>query len=67
MSDRHARGAARPGAVGSTLAGGFGTLPVAGLWMAVFPGRRRRQRLHLQVPDAGGPTADILLVSGAIA
>ena len=35
------------GAVGSTLAGGVGTLLVVGLWMAMFPGLRRRQRLHL--------------------
>ncbi|HVC18258.1 MAG TPA: hypothetical protein VNE18_13245 [Rhodanobacter sp.] len=35
------------GAVGSTLVGGVGTLLVVGLWMVMFPGLRRRQRLHL--------------------
>jgi len=35
------------GAVGSTLAGGIGTLLVVGMWMVMFPGLRRRQRLHL--------------------
>ena len=34
------------GAVNATLLGGLGTLVVVGLWMAMFPTLRRRQRLH---------------------
>ena len=36
------------GAVGSAVVGGIGTLVVVGLWMAMFPTLRRRQRLHLE-------------------
>jgi len=36
------------GAVGATVLGGLGTLAVVGLWMAMFPGLRRRQRLQLE-------------------
>jgi MFS family permease len=36
------------GAVGATVLGGVGTLVVVGLWMAMFPGLRRRQKLHLE-------------------
>jgi len=36
------------GAVGATLVGGVGTLLVVGLWMALFPSLRARQRLSLQ-------------------
>jgi len=35
------------GAVGSAVIGGVGTLVVVGLWMAMFPTLRRRQRLHM--------------------
>jgi len=35
------------GAVGSAVVGGVGTLVVVGLWMAMFPTLRRRQRLHM--------------------
>lgn len=38
--------AAWVGAVPATLIGGVGTLLVVGLWMAMFPTLRRRQRLH---------------------
>jgi MFS family permease len=38
------------GAVGATVVGGVGTLVVVGLWMAMFPTLRRRQRLHTQNP-----------------
>lgn len=38
------------GAVGSAVVGGLGTLAVVGLWMAMFPGLRRRQSLHLEEP-----------------
>lgn len=34
------------GAVGATVIGGIGTLLVVVLWMAMFPGLRRRQQLH---------------------
>ncbi|GAB2588030.1 MFS transporter [Dyella jejuensis] len=37
------------GAVGATIVGGIGTLVVVGLWMWMFPGLRRRQRLHVEV------------------
>jgi MFS family permease len=36
------------GAVGSAVVGGIGTLAVVGLWMLLFPGLRRRQRLHVE-------------------
>ncbi|WP_333680994.1 MFS transporter [Dyella sp.] len=36
------------GAVGSAVIGGIGTLVVVGLWMAMFPTLRRRQRLHAE-------------------
>lgn len=36
------------GAVGSAVVGGIGTLVVVGLWMWMFPGLRRRQRLHME-------------------
>jgi MFS family permease len=39
------------GAVGATVLGGIGTLVVVGLWMALFPTLRRRQRLHIE-PEA---------------
>ncbi|MFC5741385.1 MFS transporter [Dyella tabacisoli] len=35
------------GAVGATVVGGVGTLVVVGLWMAMFPTLRRRQRLQM--------------------
>jgi len=35
------------GAVGSAVVGGVGTLVVVGLWMAMFPTLRQRQRLHM--------------------
>ncbi len=35
------------GAVGSAVVGGIGTLLVVGLWMAMFPSLRRRQKLHV--------------------
>jgi len=38
------------GAVGSAVVGGLGALAVVGLWMAMFPGLRRRQSLHLEEP-----------------
>jgi len=38
------------GAVGSAVVGGIGTLVVVGLWMAMFPTLRRRQRLHMEAP-----------------
>ncbi len=34
-------------AVNATVFGGIGTLRVVGLWMAMFPGLRRHQRLQL--------------------
>lgn len=40
--------AAWVGAVGSAVIGGIGTLVVVGLWMAMFPTLRRRQRLHTE-------------------
>jgi hypothetical protein len=39
------------GAVGAAVLGGVGTLVVVGLWTAMFPGLRRRQKLHLE-PEA---------------
>jgi len=40
------------GAVGSAVVGGIGTLVVVGLWMALFPTLRRRQRLHMEASSA---------------
>lgn len=47
------------GAVNATLLGGIGTLLVVGLWMAMFPTLRRRQRLHAEpepTPEQGTDT-----------
>jgi hypothetical protein len=38
------------GGVGAAVLGGVGTLVVVGLWMAMFPTLRRRQRLHVEAP-----------------
>ncbi|MFC5436460.1 MFS transporter [Rhodanobacter umsongensis] len=48
------------GAVNATLLGGIGTLLVVGLWLAMFPTLRRRQRLHVETAAPDGPVADIL-------
>jgi MFS family permease len=48
------------GAVQATVLGGVGTLLVVGLWMAMFPGLRRRQRLQGETTAPGEPAADIL-------
>ncbi|MEY2168498.1 MULTISPECIES: MFS transporter [unclassified Rhodanobacter] len=49
------------GAVGSAVVGGIGTLLVVGAWMAMFPGLRRRQQLHVEpTPDATEAAADTL-------
>ena len=40
------------GAVGSAVVSGIGTLVVVGLWMALFPTLRRRQRLHMEASSA---------------
>ena len=49
------------GAVGAAVVGGIGTLVVVGLWMAMFPGLRRRQKLHLEaVADAEQAANDTL-------
>jgi MFS family permease len=48
------------GAVGASVIGGVGTLLVVGLWMAMFPGLRRRQQLHVETSAPGKPAADIL-------
>jgi len=48
------------GAVHATVLGGVGTLLVVGLWMAMFPGLRRRQRLQGETTAPGEPAADIL-------
>jgi MFS family permease len=50
------------GAVGATLVGGFGTLAVVGLWMLLFPGLRRRQRLHIEAAEveAAGEAAAVI-------
>jgi MFS family permease len=48
------------GAVNATVLGGVGTLVVVGLWMAVFPTLRRRQRLHVETAAREEPAADIL-------
>jgi MFS family permease len=52
--------AAWMGAVNATVLGGIGTLVVVGVWMAMFPTLRRRQRLHVEVAAAEAPVADIL-------
>lgn len=47
--------AAWVGAINATLIGGIGTLVVVGLWMAMFPGLRRRQSLRTEpVPEPAG-------------
>jgi MFS family permease len=48
------------GAVHATVLGGVGTLLVVGLWMAMFPGLRRRQQLYVQAPAPSEPAADIV-------
>lgn len=48
------------GAVGSAVIGGIGTLLVVGAWMAMFPGLRRRQRLHVEVDTVDGHAADTI-------
>lgn len=49
------------GAVGSAVVGGLGTLLVAGLWMAMFPGLRRRRKLHAEAAaDDAQPAAETL-------
>ncbi|MEO8809638.1 MAG: MFS transporter [Rhodanobacter sp.] len=48
------------GAVGATVAGGIGTLVVVGLWMAMFPGLRRRQQLHIEEEPLPTPAIDTL-------
>ena len=45
------------GAVNATVLGGIGTLVVVGLWMAMFPTLRRRQRLHVASEAAAEPAA----------
>ena len=52
--------AALVGAVGSAVIGGIGTLLVVGVWMAMFPGLRRRQQLHVEAGQADEPAADTL-------
>jgi len=48
------------GAVHATVLGGVGTLLVVGLWMAMFPGLRRRQRLQTDAVAPDESAADIL-------
>lgn len=48
------------GAVNATVLGGVGTLLVVGLWMAMFPTLRRRQRLHVENPAPDPSVADTL-------
>ncbi|OOG65582.1 MFS transporter [Rhodanobacter sp. B04] len=48
------------GAVNATVLGGIGTLLVVGLWMAMFPGLRRRQRLHAETPAPEAAATDTL-------
>ncbi len=50
--------AAWVGAVPATLIGGVGTLLVVGLWMAMFPTLRRRQRLHDEPEPMAEPAVD---------
>jgi MFS family permease len=52
--------AAWMGAVNATVLGGVGTLVVVGLWMAMFPSLRRRQRLQVETAAPDGLAADIL-------
>lgn len=52
--------AARLGAVGATVIGSIGTVLVVGRWMAMFPGLRRRQQLHVEASTPGAPAGDIL-------
>jgi MFS family permease len=42
------------GGVGAAVLGGVGTLVVVGLWMAMFPTLRRRQRLYVEAPVLDG-------------
>jgi MFS family permease len=48
------------GAVNATVLGGVGTLLVVGVWMAMFPTLRRRQRLHVEAVEVDNPAADTL-------
>ena len=48
------------GAVGATVVGGIGTLLVVGLWMVMFPGLRRRQRLQVEEELLAAPAIDTL-------
>ena len=48
--------AAWMGAVHATVIGGAGTLIVVGLWMAMFPTLRRRQRLQAEVVEGATDT-----------
>ena len=48
------------GAVGATVIGGVGTLLVVGIWVAMFPTLRRRQRLHIEAAVPDEPVADTL-------
>ncbi|MGN6234670.1 MFS transporter [Dyella sp.] len=52
--------AAWVGAVPATLIGGVGTLLVVGLWMAMFPTLRRRQRLHNEPEPVSEPADQTL-------
>ncbi|HEY0199951.1 MAG TPA: MFS transporter [Rhodanobacter sp.] len=52
--------AAWMGAVNATVLGGIGTLVVVGLWMAMFPTLRRRQRLQVDQPRAAEPATHTL-------
>lgn len=52
--------AAWVGAVNATLIGGIGTLVVVGLWMAMFPTLRRRQRLRAEPNELVEPATDTL-------
>jgi hypothetical protein len=47
------------GAVNATVLGGIGTLLVVGLWMAMFPTLRRRQKLHVE-PAEAEPAAETI-------
>ncbi|TBR36785.1 MULTISPECIES: MFS transporter [Dyella] len=48
------------GAINATLIGGFGTLVVVVLWMAMFPTLRRRQRLQAEPNELSQPAEDTL-------
>ncbi len=52
--------AALVGAVGSAVIGGIGTLLVVGVWMTMFPGLRRRQRLHVAVDTVDEQATDTI-------